>query len=146
MILTPRQYQREAVDAVNEYLRTEKGNPCVELPTGSGKSLVIALLIKEWKQKCPHLRVCVLAHRTYLIEQNADELREFYDGEIGLYSAKLNRRDHCSVMFASIDSIQKRWNEFTFDVLIIDEVQYLSPKMEHDTRPSSKAVNALTSI
>ena len=70
MILTPRQYQRESVDAVNEYLRKEKGNPCIELPTGSGKSLVIAMMIQEWKQKCPGIRVCVLAHRTYLIEQN----------------------------------------------------------------------------
>ena len=128
MELQPRQYQKEAVDAVNCYLKTEKGNPCVELPTGSGKSLVIAMLINGWKQTHPHIRVCVLAHRTYLIEQNADELREFYEGDIGLYSAKLNRRDHCSVMFASIDSIKNRWNEFTFDALLIDEIQYLSPK------------------
>ena len=128
MILQPRQYQRESVDAINEYLRNNKGNPCVELPTGSGKSLVIAMMIQEWKEKCPNFRVCVLAHRTYLIEQNAEELANFYDGEIGLYSAQINRRDNCDVVFASIDSIKNKWNEFTFDVLIIDECQAISPR------------------
>lgn len=32
-----RVYQRDAVEAVYEYLRTRGDNPCVVLPTGSGK-------------------------------------------------------------------------------------------------------------
>jgi DNA repair protein RadD len=127
-MLKPRQYQRDAIDCTNKYLRENKGNPCIELPTGSGKSLVIALMIHEWKQKAPNFRVCILAHRTYLVEQNSEESANFYNGTIGLYSAKLRKRDNTDIVYASIDSIHKKWNEFTFDVLIIDEAQYISPR------------------
>ena len=37
-----RDYQREAVDRGVEHLETGKGNGLMVLPTGSGKSLVIA--------------------------------------------------------------------------------------------------------
>ena len=41
-----RPYQQEAVEAVYEHLRTKKNNPCVVLPTGTGKSLVLAQIAK----------------------------------------------------------------------------------------------------
>ena len=37
-----RPYQQEAVNAVYEHLSTEDTNPCVVLPTGTGRSLVLA--------------------------------------------------------------------------------------------------------
>ncbi|MCK4982569.1 MAG: DEAD/DEAH box helicase family protein [Victivallaceae bacterium] len=33
-----RNYQKEAVEAVYEHLRMRDDNPCVGLPTGTGKS------------------------------------------------------------------------------------------------------------
>ena len=41
MPMNLRPYQQEAVDAVYEHLRSKDTNPCVVLPTGTGKSLVL---------------------------------------------------------------------------------------------------------
>ena len=49
-MLELRPYQREALEALDEYLRTKDGNPCVVLPTGSGKSLEMAEAIRRWKE------------------------------------------------------------------------------------------------
>ena len=72
MILQP--YQQEAVDAVYEHLRTKDTNPCVVLPTGRGKSLVLAKIASDavtlWGG-----RVLLLAHVKELLEQNADKVR-----------------------------------------------------------------------
>ena len=69
-MLTLRPYQREAIDALNTFLRSSEMNPCVVLPTGSGKSLVMASAIDEWKQLYPPFKCVVLAHRKELVEQN----------------------------------------------------------------------------
>lgn len=125
-----RPYQSETIEAINHYLASEKGNPCAVLPTGAGKSLVIAELIKGWKGKYAPLKVCILAHRSELVQQNSDELSGISEYKIGLYSAKLKRRDYEDILFASIDSIYKKWNEFNFDVLIIDEAHRIPVKGE----------------
>ena len=44
---TLRPYQREAIDALYQYWQSpDAGNGVIVLPTGSGKSLLIAALIK----------------------------------------------------------------------------------------------------
>lgn len=138
-----RPYQQESIKAVNEYLKTKEGNPCVVLPTGSGKSLVMAQMIKEWKTQYPPLRVCILAHRTELVEQNSAELQGISDFKIGIYAAKLKRRDYDDIIFASIDSIYNRANEFFFDVLIIDESHRIPAKGEGKYR---KFIEGVTRI
>ena len=123
-MLTLRPYQRESIDALNESLRTSEDNPCVVLPTGAGKSLVMAQTVNEWLAACPSLRVMVLAHRKELVEQNAAELQGVDPTlPVGVYAASLKRRDTTrSVTFASIDSVAKRVDEFPIqDVLLIDE-------------------------
>jgi len=46
--MTPRPYQQEALDALDAHLRSGKGTaPCVAIPTGGGKSLVIAMAIQR---------------------------------------------------------------------------------------------------
>lgn len=70
MILRP--YQLAAVEAVYEHLRGKNDNPCVVLPTGTGKAVVLAQIAKDAAQKW-HGRVLVLAHVKELLEQNADK-------------------------------------------------------------------------
>ncbi|MFN9291017.1 MAG: DEAD/DEAH box helicase, partial [Planctomyces sp.] len=67
-----RWYQSEANAAAWQYIGSGQGNPLIVLPTGAGKSIVIALLIRqavEWGQ-----RVLVLAHRKELLQQNAEKI------------------------------------------------------------------------
>ena len=60
-----RSYQQEAVQATLQHFRKEKSPAVIVLPTGAGKSLVIAELARLAKG-----RVLVLAHVKELVEQN----------------------------------------------------------------------------
>tara|TARA_R110000737_G_scaffold79813_2_gene111747 strand:+ start:2237 stop:3850 length:1614 start_codon:yes stop_codon:yes gene_type:complete len=145
MKLQPREYQKESIDAVNEALRTRDDNPAIVLPTGAGKSLVMALLVEQWLSKCPHLKVMVLAHRKELVEQNALELQGVNpDIDVGVFAASLRRREtNASVTFASIDSVAKRSEDFPPQhVLLIDEAHRIPVKGEGKYRKFIDAMKA----
>lgn len=131
--IPPRPYQTEALAALDEHIRTKDTNPCVVLPTGAGKSLVIAWAIQGWKHDHAPFRCVILAHRKELVEQNAQEMRGLWPGgDIGVYAAGLRQRDtDASVTFASIDSVYDKWNEFPpFDVILVDEAHRIPAKGE----------------
>lgn len=65
MSFTLRPYQQEAVDAAIRYFRRSIQPAVIVLPTGAGKSLVIAELARLARG-----RVLVLAHVKELIAQN----------------------------------------------------------------------------
>jgi len=122
-----RQYQKEAVKSVLNYFKTKKGNPIVALPTGTGKSLIIAALIRYYTEHLLNKRVLILTHVKELLEQNAKTTNSFCNNpDIGFYSAGLNKRDIFQpIIFAGIASVYKKHEELTqighFDLIIIDE-------------------------
>jgi DNA repair protein RadD len=127
-----RDYQQEAVAACWRYISEQDGNPCIALPTGSGKSLVIAKLAQDasitWNG-----RVVILADVKELLEQNAAELKRLSpDLDVGLYSAGLNKRDrNCKVLVAGIQSVADRAFDFDpFDLIIVDEAHKIPPDGE----------------
>jgi DNA repair protein RadD len=145
MKLKPRPYQQEALDAVNAALRDRDDNPAIVLPTGAGKSLVMALLIHQWLDACPHFRIMVLAHRKELVEQNAAELAGVDSSlSIGVFAASLKRRDtRRQTTFASIDSVAKRADEFPVqNVLLIDEAHRIPVRREGKYRSFIDAMRA----
>ena len=130
MRMTLRPYQEEAVAAVYEHLRNHDDNPCVVLPTGTGKSLVLGQIATDavtvWNG-----RVLILAHVKELLEQNADKIRRLCpDLEIGIYSAGLNSRDtDTPVLVAGIQSVYRRACELgPFDLVIVDEAHMIPPE------------------
>jgi len=42
-----REYQQRAIDQLYAWLEQNPGNPCLSLPTGSGKSVIIAELCRQ---------------------------------------------------------------------------------------------------
>ena len=127
MLLRP--YQREAVEAVYNHLREKKNNPCVVLPTGTGKSLVIGQIAKDavtlWNG-----RVLILAHVKELLEQNADKVRRLCpDLPIGIFSAGLNSRNtEEPVIVAGIQSVYNKAELLgSFDLIIVDEAHLIAP-------------------
>lgn len=122
MILRP--YQSAAIDATWNYLRQQPGNPCIVLPTGAGKTIVLAELIREALTSWPGTRICVLAHVRELVGQNHDKLKAYWpEAPAGIYSAGLGRRDRFEpVIFASIQSVAGKAMQLgRFDLLLIDE-------------------------
>lgn len=131
--LQPRPYQEDALQALHEHICGKDTNPCIVIPTGGGKSVLIAWAIQRWKDDYPPLRVAILAHRKELVAQNSAELAEVWPGaDIGVYAAGLQRRDtDNSIIYASIDSVCKRGGEFKpFDLIIVDEAHRIPPSGE----------------
>ncbi len=130
-MLTPRYYQSAANAAVWHYLPNNDGNPLIVLPTGAGKSLVIAMLIQQARKF--NGRVIVLQHRKELIEQNAAELRELMPGiSVGIYSAGLkSRQTEHDVLLAGIQSIYRKASDIgDRHLVIIDEAHLVSENDE----------------
>lgn len=113
-----RPYQQEAVDNTINYFKKKRDPAVIVLPTGAGKSLVIAELARMARG-----RVLVLAHVKELVEQNHLKY-ESYGLEAGIYSAGLNKKDKDQkVIFGSIQSVANASDDFfeNFTLLVIDE-------------------------
>lgn len=124
-----RPYQQDAVNSTIAHFRAENTPAIIVLPTGAGKSLVIAELARIARG-----RVLILAHVKELVEQNHAKYMSF-NLDAGIFSAGLNRKEFDSkVIFGSIQSIARAPLEFfqSFSLLIIDECHRIS--MEGETQ------------
>lgn len=131
MKITPRSYQAECVQALYQYFAEKEGNPVCALPTGTGKSICIALFIESVLKNWPKQRVLVLTHVKELIKQNYAKLLDVWPGApAGVNSAGLNQRDYYhSIVFAGIGSVYKSASQFGhIDLIIIDEAHLVSPR------------------
>jgi DNA repair protein RadD len=129
--ITLRPYQVEAVNAVYEHLRARDDNPCVVLPTASGKTPVMARICRDAVQQW-NGRVLILAHVKELLEQAVDKLHTMAPdlwNQIGVYSAGLKSRDtEHPIIVAGIQSVYRRAAELDrFDLIIIDEAHMIPP-------------------
>jgi len=123
-----RPYQREAVDAIYSYFSANDGNPLIVLPTGCGKSIVLATFLREAVEGWADTRVLVLTHIRELIQQDyAALIRLWPTAPAGIYSAGLNKRDiDAQILFAGIQSIYKRaYGVQRCDLVLIDEAHLL---------------------
>ena len=114
MIYEPRQYQRDAVDDVKHRLLD---NPCLVAPTGSGKSVMGAMLVEELS-----VPTLWLAHRKELIEQAADHLRRL-GLYVGIIKAGFPVTPMASVQVASVMTLIRREKPPT-RLIVIDEAHH----------------------
>nr|WP_284041529.1 DEAD/DEAH box helicase [Halomonas olivaria] len=119
-----RPYQQQAVSAVVAHFRATSDPAVVVLPTGSGKSLVIAELARLARG-----RVLVLAHVRELVEQNHAKYQA-YGLKADIFSAGLKRKEaQRQVVFGSVQSVVRNLECFTdasFTLLVIDECHRVS--------------------
>lgn len=113
-----RSYQSDAVTATLKHFRKTNESAVIVLPTGSGKSLVIAELARLANGK-----ILVLTHVKELVEQNHQKY-ESYGLEAGIYSAGLKQKNtNLQITFASIQSAARNLTDFSekYTLIIIDE-------------------------
>lgn len=125
-----REYQSRALDMLYAWFeKNATGHPVLNMPGGSGKSVVIASLAKEALQNWPDTRILMLVHSKELILQNADKLRKLWPGApLGIYSASVGKRQlEEPITYAGIGSVAKRAKQIgQIDLCIIDEVHAVS--------------------
>lgn len=142
-----RPYQQRAIDQLYDWFRAgNTGNPCLVLPTGAGKSHIVAALCHDALTNWPETRVLMLTHVKELIEQNAAKLRAHWPGApMGIYSASVGRKELGEpITFAGIQSIRKRAAELGHvDLVIIDEAHLVSHKDEGGYRDLLRELAAI---
>lgn len=117
MSFQPRPYQTEAIQHGLDFFNTKgKGNAFEILPTGSGKSVVIANIGTGL-----HGRTIVFQPSKEILEQNYKKFTS-YGYRAGIYSASAGHKFIDKVTFATIGSVAKKVHLFR-DVkhIIIDE-------------------------
>lgn len=120
---TLRPYQQEAVDATLKHFRQSDDSAVIVLPTGAGKSLVIAELARLARRK-----ILVVTHVKELVEQNHAKYQS-YGVQGGIFSAGLKRKENRhQVTFASVQSVAANLEQFKdeYSLIIIDECHRLS--------------------
>ncbi|TGE83250.1 ATP-dependent helicase [Pseudoalteromonas sp. KS88] len=118
-----RPYQQEAVEKTIAHFRKTDNAAVIVLPTGAGKSLVIAELARIAKQK-----ILVLAHVKELVEQNAEKYSS-YGLQASIFSAGLKQKSLAhQVTFASVQSLSRNLSQLNehYSLLIIDECHRVS--------------------
>jgi DNA repair protein RadD len=128
--MAARDYQTWAVAALWRYFEKKTGNPVVVMPTGTGKSHVIADFVKSCLVRYPSTRCLVLTHVKELIAQNHSKFMQSWpQAPAGVYSAGLNKREHRqAVTFAGIASVAKKAHLFgKIDFIIVDECDLVNP-------------------
>lgn len=127
-----RPYQTLALQCAWDFLRNAEGNPAIVLPTGAGKSPLMAAMAQDAVQQW-NGRVAVLAHTQELVSQNAAKMQAVWpEAPMGIYAAGLKRRDRFDpIIFAQIQSVAHRASELgRFDLLLIDEAHRIPLKGE----------------
>jgi len=131
-----RDYQQESIDALYTWWVSHPGvehAPILVLPTGAGKSVVIAeltrLLFDTWPEL--HPRTLVIVPSKELAEQNADKLMRILPSHlsIGYYSASVGqKRPEADVIVATIGSVARAAHVLgNINCVIVDECHLISP-------------------
>lgn len=112
-----RPYQQKCVDDIIAFIHNDKGNGIVNLPCGSGKSIIAAKVAE-------HLHICqqrpiIVANRSKLLDQNASKLGVPH----GLVSAGLKRAEYnAPIVVGGIQTIYNKAHKLgAAQWLIIDE-------------------------
>ena len=125
MIYTLRDYQQQASDAAINFFKSKRErNGILVLPTGAGKSLVIADIAHRLDGN-----VLVFQPSKEILEQNFDKLRSYGVEDCSIYSASFNSKEISRITFATIGSVKSHMEDFNhFRYIIVDECHGVNPQ------------------
>lgn len=131
MTLQLRPYQSAAIQSIYDYYSDGgNGNVLLTIPTGCGKSLVMAKFVEGVLKVDPQHRILIVTHVRELIEQNFSELKRLWpEAPAGIYSAGLKRREiDAPILFAGIQSIHARAEDVGLCHLVLIDEAHLIPR------------------
>lgn len=141
-----REYQSRALSMLYDWMEKNAGHPCIVLPTGSGKSIVIAELCRQAITEWPETQIVMLTRSVELINQNAEKLRAIWPGApMGIYSASAGKKQlgEPITIGGPLSIVRITKNIGHCDLLLVDEAHDISHKDEGSYR---KIINDLMAI
>ena len=126
MMYKLRDYQQKASDTAVAFFNDKKAkyNAIMVMPTGCGKSLVIADIANRLQG-----HTLVFQPSKEILEQNYKKLCSYGIIDCGVYSASFNSRNINRITFATIGSVIRHIDDFQhFNNVIIDECHFVNAK------------------
>jgi superfamily II DNA or RNA helicase len=122
MSLTLRPYQSQAISDLRLAYRDGARAPLLVLPTGGGKTIVMAEILRSLADR--GRSAIVLVHRRELIAQTADKL-QLAGVEHGIIAAGILAADH-PIQVASVQTLARRLAQISTspDLVVIDEAHH----------------------
>ena len=119
-----RDYQQKASNAAISHYKLKNGrNYLMVLPTGAGKSLIIADIAARLNEP-----LLVFQPNKEILEQNFAKLQTYGIFDAGCYSASVKRKDINRITFATIGSVYNHMEDFKhFRYILIDECHLVNP-------------------
>lgn len=121
-----RDYQIEAVDAAKRYLldRHAKKPVLIVMPTGSGKSLIIASIAEQIDAP-----LIVFQPTKEILEQNYNKMMAYGIMGVTIYSASCRQKEIGNITLATIGSVYRKPDDFKhFRYIIMDEAHLCNAK------------------
>lgn len=141
-----RWYQQEAIDAVFRVWGERPGAaPLIVLPTGAGKSIVVAEIARRCFEQNPQSRVINAVHVMELVAQNYLQMRRIWPtAPAGIYAASLGRKDRARIVFGSVQSLARNPQAMgACQLLIIDEAHLVPHEQDGQYRTLIKGLRAI---
>ena len=126
MAIILRDYQKAASDKAVAFFKdkNKKSNGVMVLPTGAGKSIVIADIAHRLNDY-----VLIFCPSREILEQNFKKLCSYGILDCSIYSASFGRKEISRITFATIGSVINHPELFQhFQNIIIDECHLVNPK------------------
>lgn len=120
-----RPYQKQASDAaVAAFTSKQESNGLLILPTGAGKSLVIADIAHRLEGP-----LLILQPSKEILEQNFAKLQSYGIWDSSIYSASVGYKEINRITFATIGSVMNHMDDFAhFKNVMIDECHCVNSK------------------
>lgn len=122
--ITVRPYQKEAIKAVDKAIKDGKRRMLLEMATGTGKTLTMAMMMKRFFESGVAERVLFLVDRRNLAEQARESLAEYLKG----YEPKVwyggKQKELGRIVIGTLPTIASQLERFSpghFDVVVTDE-------------------------
>lgn len=119
-----RPYQKEAMQALDRTVELGKRRFLIELPTGCGKTDLIALYLKRLVQAGQAERVLFLVDRDQLAKQALEAIQDLLPGYSSYWLKPGMVRQEKQITVCLLQTMIGRYHEFTsgyFDVVVMDE-------------------------
>lgn len=126
-----RDYQIDSANRVWSWFAEGGGHGLWVLPTGAGKSLIIAEIVRRVIAPDQGDRILMLTHSRELISQNLEKLLAIWpSAPAGVYAASLRRREaYMPIVYASIQTVHNKAQELgRFSLIIVDEAHLIPTK------------------
>jgi DNA repair protein RadD len=131
-MINPRYYQQESHDSVIHWVKSTAESCVIELPTGAGKSVVVAMIANTLNQISKGKHVLCIVPKKELVEQNAEKLI-LVGGQCSMFSASVGETclKHPLVVGTPV-SIKNQLHRFgsKFCAVIIDECHQITPTVK----------------